>query len=178
MIFEETKLKGAWIISPKLICDERGFFARVVCENEFKEHGLPNYWAQQNISFNHKKGTLRGLHYQKDDAAEIKLIRCTAGAIYDVIVDLRKDSPTYLKWIGVELSAENHKMLYVPKNFAHSYITLTDNAEIFYLVSEFYTPGAENGLRYDDPSINIDWPIKPEVISDKDKNWAYINEAK
>lgn len=174
MLFEKTNVEGLWIISPKLIEDQRGFFARIVCEREFEEHGLPNQWVQQNIAFNHKKGTLRGMHYQIGEAAEIKVVRCTQGSIYDVAVDFRKDSPTYLKWIGVELSSHNHKMFYIPEGFAHGYITLTDKAEISYLVSEFYTPGAEAGLRYDDPKIGISWPIEPIIISDKDSSWPYL----
>lgn len=174
MLFEKTKIEGLWIIQPQLIEDARGFFARAVCENEFKEHGLKNNWAQQNIAYNHKKATLRGMHYQKGEAAEIKVVRCTQGSIYDVAVDFRKNSPTYLNWVGVELSAKNHKMFYIPEGFAHGYITLTDDAEISYLVSEFYTPGAEGGLRYDDPKINIDWPMKPEIISEKDSVWPYL----
>lgn len=174
MQFESLNVKDAWIISPQLVADRRGFFARIVCENEFAEHGLPNYWPQQNVAFNHVRGTLRGMHYQKGDAAEIKVVRCTKGSIYDVIVDLRKESPTYLQWAGLELSAENHKMLYIPKGFAHGYITLEDCAEISYLVSAFYTPGCEAGVRYDDPKIGIDWPMDPVTISEKDSNWPYL----
>ena len=171
MIFTELELQGVWLIEPQLIEDERGFFSRVICEKEFVEHGLPNKWVQQNIAFNHKKGTLRGLHYQKGTAAEIKVVRCTRGAIYDVVVDLRETSPTYKKWTGVELSAENHRMLYIPAGFAHGYITLTDTTEIAYLVSAFYTPGAEAGLRYDDPVIGINWPEMVQIISEKDRKW-------
>ena len=174
MLFERLKLRGAWLVKPQPISDSRGFFSRVVCEEEFKEHGLKNRWLQQNIAFNHMRGTLRGLHFQKGDAAEIKVVRCTRGSIYDVIVDFRRKSPTYLAWIGVELSAENHNMLYIPEGFAHGYITLTDNAEIFYLVSSVYTPEAEGGLRYDDPKLGIVWPLDPVIISDKDRSWAYL----
>ncbi len=174
MKFTETFIKGVWIIEPEPVSDERGFFSRIVCENEFAEHGLPNKWVQQNISFNHKKGTLRGMHYQKGEAAEIKVIRCTCGAIYDAVIDLRKNSLTYGKWTGVELSADNHKMFYIPEGFAHGYLTLTDKAEVTYLVSAFYTPGAEAGIRYDDPSVKIDWPIQPVIVSEKDKNWPFI----
>ena len=176
MIFTEQKLKGVWLIEPELKEDERGFFARIVCEREFAEHGLPNNWVQQNIAYNHKKGTLRGMHYQKGDAAEIKVVRCTSGAIYDVVVDLRKDSSTYKQWLGVELSAKNHRMFYIPEGFAHGYITLTDEAEISYLVSAFYTPGAESGIRYDDSEIGIEWPAKVELISDKDSKWPYLKQ--
>lgn len=176
MIFQEQKLKGVWIITPEFHRDQRGFFARIVCENEFATHGLPNKWVQQNIAFNYKKGTLRGLHYQQGSAAEIKVVRCTQGIIYDVIVDLRKESSTYLQWIGLELSAENRKMFYIPEGFAHGYITLTDQAEISYLVSEFYTPGKEHGIRYNDSKIGIKWPIDVEVISEKDENWPLIGQ--
>lgn len=178
MFFIEQKLKGVWIIEPQPANDERGFFARIVCQNEFAEHGLPNNWVNQNICFNHKKATLRGMHYQLDEFAEIKVVRCTKGSIYDVIVDLRKDSPTYRQWLGVELNEENHKMLYVPKGFAHGYITLRDNSEMTYLVSNFYNPQAESGIRYDDPEIGIKWPIKPEIISTKDSNWTYLSVSK
>lgn len=171
MIFTELELQGVWLIEPQLIEDERGFFSRVICEKEFVEHGLPNKWVQQNIAFNHKKGTLRGMHYQKGAAAEIKVVRCTRGAIYDVVVDLRETSPTYKKWTGVELSAENYRLLYIPAGFAHGYITLTDTTEIAYLVSAFYTPGAEAGLRYDDPVIGINWPEMVQLVSEKDRKW-------
>lgn len=171
MIFTELELQGVWLIEPQLIEDERGFFSRVICEKEFVEHGFPNKWVQQNIAFNHKKGTLRGMHYQKGAAAEIKVVRCTRGAIYDVVVDLRETSPTYKKWTGLELSAENHRMLYIPAGFAHGYITLTDKTEIAYLVSAFYTPGAEAGLRYDDPLIGINWPEMVQLVSEKDRKW-------
>ena len=174
MLFEKTDIDGLWLIKPEPISDNRGFFARTVCEKEFAAHGLPNSWVQQNIAFNHKKGTLRGLHYQEGNAAEIKVVRCTSGAIYDVAVDLRSESPTYRKWHGAELSAENHAMFYVPEGFAHGYITLTDKAEIHYLVSAFYKAGAEHGLRYDDPAIGVKWPIEPEIISAKDKSWPLL----
>ena len=175
MKFTEAFIKGVWVIEPEPVSDERGFFSRIVCANEFAEHGLPNRWVQQNISFNHKKGTLRGMHYQRGEAAEIKVIRCTCGAIYDAVIDLRHDSPTYGKWTGVELSSENRKMVYISEGFAHGYITLTDKAEVTYLVSAFYTPGAEAGIRYDDPLVRVDWPIQPTIISEKDRNWPYID---
>lgn len=174
MLFEKMNLEGLWVISPQLVEDKRGFFARMVCEKEFEAHGLPNRWTQQNIAYNHRKGTLRGMHYQLGDSAEIKVVRCTQGSIYDVVVDLRKASPTYLRWTGVELSAENHKMFYIPEGFAHGYMTLTDHAEISYLVSAFYAPGAESGIRYNDPKVGIAWPMEPAVISDKDSSWPYL----
>ena len=174
MLFEKMNVEGLWIIRPQLVKDKRGFFARMVCEREFEAHGLPNRWAQQNIAYNHRKGTLRGMHYQLGDSAEIKVVRCTQGSIYDVVVDLRKASPTYLRWTGVELSAENHKMFYIPEGFAHGYMTLTDHVEISYLVSAFYAPGAESGIRYNDPKVGIAWPMEPDVISDKDSSWPYL----
>jgi len=171
MIFTETKLKGAYIIELQKIEDARGFFARGWCQNEFEAHGLVPRIVQANVSHNKKRGTLRGMHYQVAPYAETKLIRCTRGALYDVIVDLRPDSETYKQWIGVELTADNYKMLYVPEGFAHGFITLEDDTDAFYQVSQFYTPGAERGARYNDPSFNIEWPVEIQVISDKDKNW-------
>ncbi len=170
MNFIETALKGAYIVTPEKISDSRGFFARSLCANEFKAIGLNTQWMQGNISFNPIKGTLRGLHYQASPYEEVKLIRCTRGEIYDVIIDLRPDSSTYMKWVGVKLSADNYKMLYMPEGFAHGYQTLTDNVDVFYLVSQFYTPRSECGIRFDDPAFNIEWPITDGlVISEKDK---------
>ncbi|GIX15429.1 MAG: dTDP-4-dehydrorhamnose 3,5-epimerase [Paracoccaceae bacterium] len=176
MIFTETHLKGAFIIDLEERRDHRGFFARTFCAREFEAHGLKPVVAQANLSFNHRRGTLRGLHFQRPPAAETKLVRCTAGAIHDVIVDLRPESPTYLQHVGVELSAANRRALYVPEMFAHGYITLTDGAEVIYQVGEFYTPGAEGGLRWDDPALGIDWPVAVEVISEKDAAWPLIGE--
>jgi len=171
MIFSETKLKGAYTIEIEKLKDNRGFFARAWCRKEFAGHGLTSRVVQTNISFNIKKGTLRGMHYQIAPYEESKLVRCTAGAIYDVIIDLRPDCPTYLQWVGVELTADNHKMLFVPENFAHGFQTLQDNTEVTYQVTQFYTPGSERGIRWDDKAINIEWPEDAAVISDKDKNW-------
>lgn len=171
MIFTETRLKGAFIIEVKKLKDERGFFGRSFCQHEFAEHGLINQVAQANVSFNDQKGTLRGMHFQKAPYQETKLVRCTRGALYDVIIDLRPDSPTFRQWVGVELTAENHTMLFVPQDFAHGFITLEDNTEANYLVSQFYTPGAEGGVRWNDPEINIQWPLEPVSISDKDASW-------
>ena len=169
MIFAETPLKGAYLVDLEHRTDERGFFARAWCADEFERQGLCTRVAQANISFNHSAGTLRGLHYQQPPHAEVKLIRCTSGAIWDVIVDLRKDSPTYRQWFGTELTAENRTMLYVPENFAHGYLTLVPNSETTYQVSEPYAPGAEAGIRWDDPAFGIGWPdIGVKVISDKD----------
>ena len=177
MIFTETPLQGAYVIELQEMSDERGFFARSFCMNEFEAHGLKSFTAQCNLSFNHKAGTLRGMHYQIPPAAETKFIRCTRGAIFDVIIDLRPDSPSYLQHFGIELSDENRKALYVPELFAHGYQALTDGAEVTYQVSEFYTPGMERGLPYNDPTFGIDWPLEVTVISDKDANWAPFETA-
>jgi dTDP-4-dehydrorhamnose 3,5-epimerase len=174
MIFTETGLKDAYIIDLEEKHDHRGFFARTFCAKEFEEHGLKPTVAQCNLSFNHVKGTLRGMHYQIAPATETKLVRCTQGAIYDVIIDMRPESPTFLQHMGVELSAENHRALYVPEMFAHGYQTLTDKAEVVYQVGEFYTPGYERGLRYDDPFFNIQWPVEVTEISEKDINWPLL----
>ena len=168
MQFIETKLPGAYIINLDTLEDERGFFARAFCQKEFEENGLKSNIAQCNLSFNHKKGTLRGMHYQVKPYEEVKMVRCTQGKILDVIIDLRKDSATYKKWIGVELTAENNRMLYVPEGFAHGYQTLEDNSVVYYQVTEFYQPGSERGIRWNDPAFNIDWPLEISVISDKD----------
>jgi dTDP-4-dehydrorhamnose 3,5-epimerase len=172
MIFTETKLKGAFIIDLELKADDRGAFARTFCMKEFEQHGLKPTVAQCNLSFNYKAGTLRGMHYQVPPAAETKLVRCTKGAIYDVIIDMRPDSPTYMQHIGVELTADNRRALYVPELFAHGYQALTDDAEVVYQVGEFYTPGYERGIRYDDPAFEIEWPMPVTVISPKDAAWA------
>lgn len=170
MIFNETKLKGAYIIEIKQLADERGFFGRLWCKKEMEEHGLNGNVVQVNTSSSKSKGTIRGLHYQKHPYEETKLMRCTKGAIYDVIIDLRKDSPTFLEWIGVELTDDNYKMLYVPEGFAHGFITLADNTEVIYLVTQFYTPGAEAGIRFDDPQFKINWPVEVTTVSEKDRS--------
>lgn len=154
--------------------DDRGFFARSFCSQEFAALGLNPAAVQINVSFNHLRGTLRGMHYQVEPAAETKLIRCTRGAIYDVIIDLRPDSPTYLQHFGVELTDANHKALFVPAFFAHGYLTLTRDVETVYVVSEFYTPGCERGLRYDDPKLGIQWPLPVDVITEKDASWDLL----
>ncbi len=177
MIFTETKLKGAFILEIKQIADERGFFGRSWCRKEMEEHGLNGNVVQANTSFSKSKGTIRGLHYQKHPYEETKLMRCTKGAIYDVIIDLRKDSPTFLEWIGVELTENNYKMLYVPEGFAHGFITLADNSEVTYLVTQFYTPGAEAGIRFNDPQFNINWPVEVSTVSEKDKSHPYFNAS-
>jgi dTDP-4-dehydrorhamnose 3,5-epimerase len=172
MKFTETDLKDAYIIDLERLSDDRGFFARGYCENEFKEQGIDARIVQANVSYNHQKGTMRGMHYQEEPHGEAKLVRCTKGGIYDAIIDVRRESPTYKDWIGVELNEENRRMLYVPEGFAHGFITLEDNVEVTYQVSEFYTPGAEHGIKYDDPAFNINWPVEIEVISEKDEEWA------
>lgn len=171
MIFTETNLKGAFVVEIKQLSDDRGFFGRSWCKREMEEHGLKGNVVQANTSFSKKKGTIRGFHFQKHPHEETKLIRCTKGAIYDVIIDLREESPTYLQWIGVELTEDNYKMVYVPENFAHAFITLTDNCEVYYLVTNPYTPNAEGGIRFDDPLFNVQWPVPVEVVSDKDKSF-------
>jgi dTDP-4-dehydrorhamnose 3,5-epimerase len=176
MIFQELKLKGAFLIKFEKIEDERGFFARSWCVREAEKHGLKRYMVQANVSFNKKKGTLRGMHYQKEPFQEVKLVRCVRGRIYDVIIDLRPKSPTFCHWIGLELSQDNDSMLYVPENFAHGFQTLTDNSEVNYLVSEFYTPEAEKGIRFNDPFFDIQWPeVQTITISRKDNTWPDFN---
>lgn len=175
MNFLETKLKGAFIIEMERHVDNRGFFARTFCQREFREQGLKPLIAQANIAFNHKQGTLRGMHFQYPPAAETKLVRCTRGAILDIIVDLRPESPTYLRHIAVELSADNHRMLYVPERFAHGYQVLEDRTETSYQVGEFYTPGAEGGLPYNDPRLGLEWPLAVSEISPKDAAWQPVD---
>lgn len=175
MKFVETDLKGAYIIDIDEISDARGFFARAWCQREFESYGLTSKIAQTNISFNHRKGTLRGLHYQVVPHEETKLVRCTKGSIFDVMVDLRVESSTYGKWLGVELNEDNHRMLLVPEGFAHGFQTLQDNTEVFYQVSEFFNPDAELGARYDDAKFGITWPLEVSVISEKDANWPFYN---
>jgi dTDP-4-dehydrorhamnose 3,5-epimerase len=172
MIFTPTELADAYVVDLEPRSDERGFFARAWCEREFEEHGLSTRISQCNISFNRHRSTLRGLHYQAAPHAEVKLIRCTRGAVYDVIVDLRPDSPTWKRWLGIELTAENRRALYVPEGFAHGYQTLVDDTETLYQVSAPYAPDAEGGVRFDDPLFSIDWP-DPEgaLLSDKDRSW-------
>lgn len=169
MVFIETKLKGAFIVELERIEDERGFFARSWCQKEFRAHGLNSNLMQCNISFNRKMGTLRGMHYQADPYQEVKLVRCTKGAIYDVIIDLRPSSTSFQQWLAVELTADNYQMLYIPQQFAHGFQTLTDNSEVFYQMSEFYYPTHARGIRWDDPTFNIEWPAVAErIVSSKD----------
>lgn len=171
MIFTPASLNDAFIIDIEKREDARGFFARAWCADEFAQHGLDTTLAQCNISFNHKRGTLRGMHWQAEPHGEVKVVRCTAGAIYDVIVDVRPESSTFKKWIGVELSAANRRMLYIPKGFAHGFQTLVDEAEVFYFISAFYAPEAARGARYNEPAFAIDWPLPISIIAAKDEAW-------
>jgi dTDP-4-dehydrorhamnose 3,5-epimerase len=175
MRFTETPLAGAFVIDLERREDERGFFARTFCRREFEAHGLSTAVVQGNTSCNHRRGTLRGMHWQAEPAAEPKVVRSTCGAVHDVIVDLRPGSPTYLRHFAIELSQENGRSLYVPPLFAHGYLTLTDGAEVSYLVGEYHAPGTERGLRFDDPALGIVWPIPVAVISDKDRAWPLLD---
>jgi dTDP-4-dehydrorhamnose 3,5-epimerase len=176
MIFTQTELPGAYLVDLEKREDERGFFARGWCQSEFRQHGLPDRVAQVNISYNRHKHTLRGFHYQVAPSQEDKLLRCTRGAVHDVMIDLRPDSPTYMRHINVELSATNYRMLLVPKGCANAFLTLQDGTEVTYLVSEFYAPSTERGVRWDDPAFGIRWPVaEPAVISDKDRSWPDFN---
>jgi dTDP-4-dehydrorhamnose 3,5-epimerase len=177
MIFTQTKLEGPFVIDIERKEDQRGFFARAFCQREFEEHGLEPVIAQANVAFNRRKGTLRGMHFQFPPAAETKLVRCTRGAILDIIVDLRPESPTYLQHVAVELTADNYRALYVPERFAHGYQVLTDGTETSYQVGEFYTPSAEGGLRYDDRRLALAWPLSVTEISEKDRAWPLLVEA-
>jgi dTDP-4-dehydrorhamnose 3,5-epimerase len=171
MIFTKTKLEGAWLLDIHKLEDARGFFARSFCQHEFIEHGMNPHIAQCNVSYNIKKGTLRGMHFQASPFQEAKLVQCTQGAIYDVIVDLRRDSPTFKKYFGVDLSAQAYRMLYIPEGFAHGFLTLEDHTNVFYLMSEFYAPDAARGFRWNDPAIDIAWPANVEAISDRDAEY-------
>jgi dTDP-4-dehydrorhamnose 3,5-epimerase len=176
MLFTETSLPGAYVIDIEPRGDARGFFARTFCVREMEAHGLTTNVVQTNISLSRTRGTVRGMHYQAAPAQEAKLIRCIHGAIYDVIVDVRPDSPTYLKHIGVELTSDNRRSLFVPEGFAHGFQTLTDDAEVLYQVSAFYTPECERGLRHDDPALGIQWPLPVTVVSEKDGRWPLLGE--
>jgi dTDP-4-dehydrorhamnose 3,5-epimerase len=175
--FLETKLSGAWLIEPEPIVDERGSFTRTFCANEFGDRGLETRFVQNSQSENLFKGTLRGMHFQLAPHAEVKLVSCIRGAIYDVIVDMRPSSPSRYKWVGYELTPENRRQLYVPAGFAHGFQTLTDDTVVSYLISEFYTPQASFGVRYDDPAFGIAWPMVPTAMSEKDHNWPLIQDV-
>ena len=170
MKFTESPLKGVFVIELEKRGDDRGFFARLFCENEFRQRGLNPKIVQMNNSLSSMRGTLRGIHYQLAPKAEDKTFRCVRGALFDVVIDLRPNSPTFLRPFAVELTAENRKMIHVPQGCANSFMTLADDTEIFYLTSEFYSPQHERGIRYNDPALGIQWPMAPAVISDKDKN--------
>lgn len=177
MIIQKTNLSDAKLIELEPRGDERGFFSRTFCQEEFAQHGLETVFVQQNMSFSAHKGTLRGMHFQKGAHAEDKLIRCVRGAILDVIIDLRRESTTYMKWEGFELNEQNMHQLFVPKGFAHGFQTLTENVEVTYLVSQAYAPDAESGLRWNDPAFNIAWPLEPTEMSDKDQEWPNFSAA-
>jgi dTDP-4-dehydrorhamnose 3,5-epimerase len=176
MKFTETKLKGSFIIDLDVFSDERGWFARTYCKKEFEAIGHTGEWVQLNHSVTYKKGSIRGMHFQFPPYSEIKMVRCIAGAVYDVIIDLRAGSPTFLEWYGAELSAANRKMLYIPQGFAHGFQTLTDNAELLYHHSSFYTPGAEGGIRYNDEKINIKWNGLVTEISERDQTHPLLDD--
>jgi dTDP-4-dehydrorhamnose 3,5-epimerase len=178
MIFTETRIKGVYIIEPELLPDERGFFARSFCKEEFRNHGLETDIVQCNISYNKKKGTLRGMHYQAPPFEEAKIVSCTKGSIYDVVVDLRKDSHTYCQWFAIELSERNFKMMYIPKGCAHGFQTLEDNSMVYYQMTEFFHPECARGVRWDDPALKIEWPISNLTISKKDQLYPKLYDVK
>jgi dTDP-4-dehydrorhamnose 3,5-epimerase len=177
MIFTQTPLVGAYVIDPEQIADERGFFARTYCEREFAQHGLITRFVQASDSFNIRKGTLRGMHYQLAPKSETKLVRCIRGEIHDVILDLRSTSPTFGRSFGVDLTAANRRMLYIPKGFAHGFITLADSTEVAYLIDEFYAPELGRGVRWNDPKFAIPWPIEPQILSEKDRDYPDFDKA-
>ena len=174
MTFTETKLSGGFTIDLQRLEDDRGYFARVFDHQAFAEHGLETHVSQCNLSFNHRRGTVRGLHFQAAPHEEVKIVRCTRGAIFDVMVDLRPSSPTFRDWVGVELTADNYRLLYVPRGFAHGYQTLVDDTEVFYQVSAPYSPGSERGIPWNDPALGIDWPLEATVVSKKDRGWRQL----
>jgi dTDP-4-dehydrorhamnose 3,5-epimerase len=176
MIFNPLNLNGAFTIDVEPFKDNRGFFTRTFCVKEFNEHGLTQHFVQANHSGTIGKGVIRGMHFQYPPFAEVKLVKCVQGAIFDVIIDVRQDSPTFLMWYGTELSAENKRMMYVPEGFAHGFQSLSDYSEITYMVSNFYAKGSEGGIRYNDPKIKIDWPLEVSLVSGKDSNISFINE--
>ena len=174
MIFCPTNVAGAFEIRPELIHDERGWFTRTWCQREFESHGLNPRIAQCNLSFNPRKGTLRGMHYQVGEHAEAKLVRCTRGSIFDVALDIRPSSPTFKKWAAVVLKADASNMFYIPEGCAHGFLTLADETEVFYQISEFYHPESGRGVRWDDPAFGVEWPARVEVISDRDRTYPNI----
>ncbi len=176
MIFTPTTLQGSYLVGLEPFMDERGWFARTYCKNEFAAIGHTAEWVQLNHSVTNKKGAIRGMHYQLPPFSEIKMVRCIAGVVFDVIIDLRKGSPTFLKWFGTELSAANKIILYIPEGFAHGFQTLTDDCELIYHHSQFYTPGVEAGIRYDEPRINIEWPLPVVTMSERDKQHLFLDK--
>ncbi|RYG53268.1 MAG: dTDP-4-dehydrorhamnose 3,5-epimerase [Chitinophagaceae bacterium] len=176
MIFTPTQLEGVFVIDLQPIGDSRGWFSRTYCKNEFASIGHDKEWVQLNHSFSSKKGTIRGMHYQQTPFSEIKMVRCIAGAVMDMVIDLRKNSSTFLQWISVELSAANKKMIYIPEGFAHGFQCLEDNCELLYHHSAFYTPGAEGGIRYNDPLVGIKWPLNPTDISERDQAHPFLDK--
>ena len=177
MIFQETNLPGVFEIRLEPFHDARGFFARSWCQKEFENHGLNPNVVQCNVSFNTRKGTLRGMHYQEAPKGEAKLVRCTSGSVYDVVIDLRPDSPTFRRWIAATLTARDRNMIYVPEGCAHGFLTLEGETEVFYQMSEFYSPELARGVRWDDPAFQIVWPEKIEVISERDRTYADFEAA-
>ena len=177
MIFTETPLKGSWLVGLEPVIDDRGWFARSYCKNEFSQIGHSQEWVQLNHSFTRLQGTVRGMHFQLPPYSEIKLVRCIAGAVYDVIIDLRKDSRSFLHYFGTELSAANKAMLYIPAGFAHGFQALTEDCELIYHHSQFYMPGVEGGIRFDDAMVNIQWPLEPVNISPRDNAHPYLEET-
>src|SRR5262249_17372417 len=171
MLFQPTNLKDAWLVLLEPAHDNRGFFARTFCVEEFSARGLETNYPQHSVSYSVRKGTLRGMHYQREPHSEVKLVRCLKGAIWDVIIDIRKDSPTYRRWQAFELSGSNNRQIYIPKGFAHGFQTLSDATEVSYLISELYVPESASGIRHDDPSFDITWPLPVTAISEKDLRW-------
>jgi dTDP-4-dehydrorhamnose 3,5-epimerase len=176
MTFFQTPLLGSYVINLSSYSDERGWFARTYCENEFAEIGHGARWVQMNHSYTTKKGTVRGMHYQLPPYREIKMVRCVRGKVFDVIIDIRRSSDTFLQWFGVELSPAAMNMLYIPEGFAHGFQTLADDSELLYHHSEFYTPNAEGGIRFDDPSVNIKWPLEVTSVSERDRNHPLLTK--
>jgi dTDP-4-dehydrorhamnose 3,5-epimerase len=176
MIFTPTVLKGTYVIDLEPFSDERGWFARFYCKDEFKEIGHDKEWVQLNHSVTYEKGSLRGMHFQIAPYGETKMVRCVAGAVFDVIIDLRKDSETFLQWFGIELSADNKKMMYIPEGFAHGFQCLSFDCQLIYFHTEYYKPGAEGGVRYNDPLIGIDWPLGITTVSQRDKTHPFLDK--
>ena len=174
MKFAETDLSGAWLIEPEPSQDSRGFFARTFCVREFEQHGLESRFVQHSTSYSGQRGTIRGLHFQRPPHGEVKVVSCRKGAVWDVIVDLRRSSPTYRRWQGFELTEDNRRLLYVPAGFAHGLQTLRDDTEADYLISAFYEPAASCGVRFDDPDLAIHWPLMPSEMSERDKAWPRL----